>query len=94
MLGLLRATRLPPLALVLVLLASSATLGAQNTEQSNSDDTKFKIAGTIVNALNGAPLGKARVSILDTSNPAKNPWMITPENGHFEFHQLKAGKFS
>ena len=94
MIGLLRAIPLRPLAFVLLLLPSSATLGAQNSEQSNSDDTKLKIAGTIVNALNGAPLGKARVSILDTSKPAKSAWMITSENGHFEFPQLKAGKFS
>ena len=94
MFGLLRAIRLRPLALVLLLLSSCATLVAQNVEQSNSHDTKFRIAGTIVNALNGAPLGKARVSIFDTGNPAKSAWIITSENGHFEFPQLKAGKFS
>src|SRR5437867_9200098 len=94
MFGLLRAIRLRPLALVLLLLPCCATLGAQNAEQSNSHDTKFRIAGTIVNALNGAPIGKARVSIFDTSNRANSAWTITSENGHFEFPQLKAGKFS
>jgi Carboxypeptidase regulatory-like domain len=94
MFDLLRATRL--LALGLILWHSSATLCAQNpnAEQSNSHDAKFKIAGTIVNALNGAPIGKARVSIFDTSNRANSAWMITSENGHFEFPELKAGKFS
>jgi hypothetical protein len=47
-----------------------------------------------VNALDGAPLGRARVSIFDTNNRANPIWMITSENGHFEFLQLKAGKFS
>ena len=93
---LLRATRFRLLALGLILLHSSATLCAQNpnAEQSSSHDTEFKIAGTIVNALNGAPIGKARVSIFDTSNRANSAWMITSENGHFEFPELKAGKFS
>src|SRR5437016_14061569 len=89
MFGLLRAIRLRPLALVLLLLPCCATLGAQNAEQSNSHDTKFRIAGTIVNALNGASIGKARVSIFDTSNRANSAWTITSENGHFEFPQLK-----
>jgi len=88
--------RFQPLALGLVLWHSCATLCAQNPDagQSNSHETKFKIAGTVVNALNGAPIGKARVSIFDTSNRANSAWMITAENGHFEFPELKAGKFS
>ena len=96
MFDLLRATRFRFLALGLILLHSSATLGVQspNAEQSNSPDTKFKIAGTIVNALNGAPIAKARVSIFDTSNRANPASMITSENGHFEFPGLKPGKFS
>jgi hypothetical protein len=40
------------------------------------------------------PLGKARVSVFDTSNPADAVWMITSENGRFEFDSLKPGKFS
>jgi hypothetical protein len=80
----------------LTLLHPCAIFGAQKpvAEQSAAPDTKFKIAGTIVNVLDGAPLGKARVSIFDTSNRANPVWMITSENGHFEFPQLKAGKFS
>lgn len=96
MLGTLRTIRFGLPALGLVLLHACATLCAQNpnAERSSSHDPKFKIAGTIVNALNGAPIGKARVSIFDTSNRANSAWMITSENGHFEFPQLSAGKFS
>ena len=96
MFSLLRTIRFGLLAPGLILLHAGATFCAQNrnAEQSNSHDTKFKIAGTIVNALNGAPLGKARVSIFDTSNRANSASMITSENGHFEFPQLQAGKFS
>jgi hypothetical protein len=94
MFSLLRPIRFRLLALIL--LHSCATFGAQNpiAGQSTAQDARFKIAGTIVNALDGAPLGKARVSIFDTSNRANPIWMITSENGHFEFFQLKAGKFS
>ena len=95
MLSLLRPNRLRLLAPGLIVLHSCATFGAQNrSEPSTVQDARFKIAGTIVNALDGAPLGKARVSIFDTSNRAKPIWMITSENGHFEFLRLKAGKFS
>jgi len=82
--------------LALILLHSCATPGAQNPRagQGTAQDARFKIAGTIVNALDGAPLGRARVSIFDTNNRANPIWMITSENGHFEFLQLKAGKFS
>jgi hypothetical protein len=86
--------RLPVLGLAL--LYSCAVFGAQSgtLERSATQDAKFKIAGTIVNSLDGAPIGKARVSIFDTGNRANLVSMITSETGHFEFAQLKAGKFS
>jgi hypothetical protein len=92
----LRPIRLRLLALALILLHSCATRGAQNpiADQSTVRDARFNIAGTIVNALDGAPLRQARVSIFDASNRANTIWMITSEDGHFEFLQLKAGKFS
>lgn len=91
----LRPIRLRLLALALILLPC-ATRGAQNpiADQSTVREARFNIAGTIVNALDGAPLGQARVSIFDASNRANAIWMITSEDGHFEFLQLKAGKFS
>jgi len=96
MFSLLPRIRFHLLALWLILLHFSSFLCAQNpiVGQSATQDAKFKIAGTIVNALDGAPLGKARVSIFDTSDPANPVWMVTSENGHFEFPQLKAGKYS
>lgn len=94
--SLLRPIRLRLLVLALILLHTCATRGAQNpiADQSAVRDARFNIAGTIVNALDGAPLGQARVSIFDASNRANAIWMITSEDGHFEFLQLKAGKFS
>jgi uncharacterized protein (DUF2141 family) len=54
----------------------------------------FRIAGTVVNAMTGAPLSQARISIADTRDRSKPVGMITSEDGHFEFSQLKAGKYS
>ncbi len=80
----------------LTLLQSCALLRAQSAppDRSATPDAKFKIAGTIVSSLSGTPLGNARVSVFDTSNPADAVWMITSENGRFEFGSLKRGKFS
>jgi hypothetical protein len=82
--------------LALTLLHSCALLRAQSVslDQSATADAKFKIAGTIVSSRSGTPLGKARVSLFDTGNPANVVWMITSENGHFEFDSLKPSKFS
>jgi protocatechuate 3,4-dioxygenase beta subunit len=54
----------------------------------------FAIAGTVVNAMTGAPLSQARISIAETKDRAKVTSMITSENGHFEFLQLRPGKYS
>jgi uncharacterized protein (DUF2141 family) len=54
----------------------------------------FRIAGTVVNAMTGAPLSQARISIADTRDRSKPMGMITSEDGHFEFSQLKSGKYS
>ena len=93
-------SRLPPMRFRLLvpgllLLHACAACGGQNpAEQRTTQETRFKIAGTIVNALDGSPLARARVSIADTGDRARPIWMITSEDGHFEFQQLKAGKFS
>lgn len=54
----------------------------------------FKIAGTVVNALTGAPLARAHVSLADTRARAQRIEMITGEDGHFEFSPLPAGKYA
>jgi hypothetical protein len=80
----------------LTLLVSSAPLRAQHApdDPRAAPGATFRIAGTIVNALDGTPLGKARVSLVDVGSPAGAMWMITSENGHFEFSSLNARKFS
>jgi len=54
----------------------------------------FRIAGTVVNAVGSNPLARARVSLQDTRNRQALQWMITSEDGRFEFKQLSAGKYS
>jgi protocatechuate 3,4-dioxygenase beta subunit len=63
-------------------------------QDSSSSRRTFKIAGTVVNAMTGAPLSQARISIADTKDRAKVASMITSESGHFEFVQLQPGKYS
>ena len=91
-----RSIRFMARVLALTLLHSCALLHAQSPppDRSAASDAKFKIAGTIVSSLSGTPLGKARVSLFDIRNPADVVWMITSENGHFEFGSLESGKFS
>jgi hypothetical protein len=69
---------------------------AQNTpaDRNVATEARFKIAGTVVNALDGAPLGKARVTLVDTANPAKAAWIITSENGRFLFESIPPGKYA
>ena len=54
----------------------------------------YRIAGTVVNAVGGSPLARARVSIFATSDPQRPVFGITSEDGRFEFTQLAPGKYS
>jgi len=64
-----------------------------NTEQTRPLASGFRIAGTVVNAVGGSPLARARVTIFDARNPQNTQWVITSEGGRFEFKQLGAGKY-
>jgi protocatechuate 3,4-dioxygenase beta subunit len=56
--------------------------------------TQFRIAGTVVNKISGAPLAQTRVTISDVKHPNAVRSMVTSENGHFEFSQVAPGKYS
>jgi hypothetical protein len=83
---------------VLALLQAAIVRAAQNPNFSAQEKPQagqlFKIAGTVVNEMTGAPLSLARISLAETKNRAQAISMVTSENGHFEFSQLKAGKYS
>lgn len=59
-----------------------------------STESKYRIAGTIVNSLDGRPLGRARVSIGNVKRDRESQSMITLEDGRFQFTGLDAGKYS
>ncbi|HEY6768638.1 MAG TPA: carboxypeptidase regulatory-like domain-containing protein, partial [Candidatus Sulfotelmatobacter sp.] len=52
------------------------------------------IAGTVVNSVTGAPLGKARITLMDTANRANMLSVISGDDGHFEFYSLYRAKYS
>jgi hypothetical protein len=82
----------------MVLLQTAIAGAAQNpnppVQERPQAGESFKIAGTVVNAMTGAPLSEARISIAETKDRAKVISMVTTENGHFEFLQLKPAKYS
>jgi protocatechuate 3,4-dioxygenase beta subunit len=83
-------------ACLLATLCSPAAYAAQSASapQILSSSGAFRIAGTIVNAIGGNPLARARVSILDASNSQNRQSLVTSEDGRFEFKQLSPGKYA
>ena len=78
-----------------LLFALSALLRAQTPAQMPAGSIgHFRIAGTILSASEGHPLSRARVSLQDVKYPQYQIFMITGDNGHFEFANLPAGKYS
>jgi hypothetical protein len=47
-----------------------------------------------VNSITGAPLSKARITLMDTANRAHILSVITADDGHFEFYSLYRAKYS
>ena len=79
----------------LILLCACTLVPSQaRSANQTSADTKFKIAGTVVNSITGAPLGKARITLMDTANRANMLSVITGDDGHFEFYSLYRAKYS
>jgi hypothetical protein len=84
------------LMLVSVLSCFLTVAAAQppNLQPAQFPTSGFRIAGTVVDAIGGSPLTRARVTILDVRNPQNLQWTITSEDGHFAFQQVGAGKYS
>lgn len=70
---------------------SCTTCAGQNAEGA-APATQFGIAGTVVSTAGGNALARARVTIRDTKNPKDVLFLLTGDDGHFEFH-VKAGKY-
>ena len=54
----------------------------------------FRVAGTIVSSAEGHALSRARVSLQDVKDEKNGFFMITGDDGHFQFANLPAGKYS
>ena len=50
----------------------------------------YRIAGTVVSKTDGRPLARARVTITDAKDSRKFEWIITAEDGKYDFHGLPA----
>src|ERR1700690_539715 len=53
----------------------------------------YRIAGTVVNAKGGNPLARCGVTITDSKNRQSVKFVISGDDGRFEFH-VPAGKYS
>jgi len=74
--------------------ASSAQNPLPTISQGSAEAQGYKIAGTAVNAVTGAPLARVKVSVADTRARARRIETITGEGGNFEFRGLPAGKYA
>jgi hypothetical protein len=86
--------RLCGLALLFLGAANNAECQMPAAQEGPHALPTFKIAGTIVNAMTGAPLAQARISLADTRDRSKPIFVITSNDGRFEFSSLKPGKYS
>jgi len=86
--------KIPKLALALLFFCPLLVAQNPTSDQRTSNDFKFKIIGTIVSSLTGAPLNQARVTLADTADRRNRAFVITAENGRFTFGPLYRGKFS
>jgi len=62
-------------------------------EQGQIPSGPYRIAGTVVNARGGNPLARTRVTIMDAKIRENIQFVITSDDGRFEFH-VPAGKFA
>jgi len=66
---------------------------AGSAEELQIPDGFYRIAGTVVNAKNGAPLARCRVTIIDTKDRQHTKFVIGGDDGRFEFY-VPPGKYS
>jgi len=81
---------------VLISIAAFLALGVALAE-SDSDmapASTYRVRGVVVSKADGRFLAKARVLLTDVKNPRNVRWVLTSEDGTFEFSGLAAGKYS
>ena len=80
---------------VLLLALFPAVCAAQNRspQQGSMLGGKYRVAGTVVNAVGGHPLAGAAVVLTDVRNRGRSATRVTGEDGRFEFW-AEPGKYS
>ena len=92
----MRTCLLARIALVCGIFCASSSFGAQDnpSETNPTGIAGFKAAGVVVSSTTGTPLKDTRVTLVNTKNRREAVWMITRQDGRFEFAGLGAGKYS
>lgn len=84
--------------IVFVLIVLPALFSRAASAQTLPNDTPspatFRVAGVVVSASSGAPLGQTRVSLVSTKNPRDAASLITQQDGRFAFSGVPPGKYS
>jgi len=89
-----------PLSLMILLIIaclfhpSATAQSSKAVEPQSAKPATFRVAGTVVSSVDGHALARAEVFLIDTKNPKIRQWMITSDDGHFEFNQVAKGKYS
>lgn len=75
------------------MLFCSWLVGMGSAETAQIPSGPFRIAGTVVSAKGGNPLARCRVTIADSKNSGSVKFVISGDDGRFEFH-VPAGKYA
>jgi len=79
---------------LLIAVQTSAAAQTAKTSGTRGDKDTYSVAGTVVSKTDGHLLANARVTVTDTKDPKKVEFVITSEDGKYEFRALPAGKYS
>lgn len=84
------------LHVIIALLSFSFSANAQvaNSHATGASVSGYRVAGTVVNKIDGRPLPRTRILLRDSKNPREFEGVITSDDGKFEFNSLPARKFS
>jgi hypothetical protein len=81
-------------AVVCGMLCATSSFGAQGNPKPAAPAGGFKVAGVVVSSTTGTSLRETRVTLMNTEDPREALWIITREDGRFEFVGLGGGKYS
>ena len=78
------------------LLATRAVTAAQTPaiSQAPIPGNSYRIAGTVVSKVDAHPLARARITVRDAKDEHKFEFLVTSDDGRFQFSNVPAGKYS